>query len=1012
MIITKLELENWMRIRDLVLEFSKGINLIYGRNEIGKSTIIEAIRMAITGDSTSSAREYKNLKTWGTDVKAKVDLFFTSRDNKNYHIRKSFPKGDSQLYLKEIPLTDDAKKTQNKLFQILDLSEKTTKLFDLLFINQGEALNIFSKQKSENPIDEDTKSYIKDVIKETAFKPLQEFQNSLFQEWNTIFTSGGRLKRGQSASEYSRLLDKERELNKKKSELEEKAADFSRQLEEMEALDKKINCFADEKKKKEKLLANFKNKETKLDELEKKKLEFKPIEKDYQRFLEIEEQLTALLRELPGLYALGKQIITGLKSEINNQKAKEKEIQHYQIALKQKKKECERLEAFKRIFETLSHQYRELQEIDKSIRENDLRLPVLFVLNKEKLEEKSREIQSKIENHLKKQGELKSVDEQLKGFPKMTKKDIAHIKKVSTEMNNLEARLEAARSALKMKFKITPFSSKEIRFNLKIDQGEFVPQTTTTPKTVENFQQLSFLYPDHFDIDISGRPATVDIEALQKEYKKKQVELTGQLECMKVKDIEELDNTFQEYTDLKNRKKELQDQMAQGPTLKDLNRQKSETMADQESLHRDIEKYLEKKAKKAVIHDAQPDETMRSRSSQVIRDELTKSKTTKDNLTAQLSAILNNRTFEEFEKDYFAKEKEYQRLRETLDKMEPKEIKDVTQDHLDEETEKLKALEKKITEKVSHKNLLESMEGWEEFQKPGIKPLSGPAQTPQQIRDAIQENRTRLNELRKQREEILDGTKQDDFKTEYLLRKDAIATLTKSVSGMAPLEINTLNDIKKGIETIEGELDKITDEIETASSGKAELSGEIKGFDGVIEEKNQVDYIHGKVLEDIKRQLTDIYAMKLLLKLIEEEKEKAQQEIFKPLQERVMLSLNRLIPGMYRLDLNNNLEFGISARTQTGDIQEHINDFLSYGTREQLSFLLRLAIAEQLSQKEPQLMILDDSFVNTDTTRLPHLLEMIDESSKEIQFLIFTCKERDYLQYKEKFHTINLEKLI
>jgi len=998
-----------MRIQKLVLEFSKGINLIYGRNEIGKSSIIEAIRMAIIGDSTSSSREYKHLKTWGSEVKAKVDLFFTSRDKKYYHIRKTFPKGDSRLYLKEILLTEEAKKTQNKLFQILDLSEKTAKLFDLLFINQGEALNVFSKQKNENPINEDTKSYIKDVIKETAFKPLQEFQNHLLQDWNTIFTSGGKLKKGQSASEYTQLLEKERELNKKKSELEEKAADFSRQLEEMEGLEKKINRLIDEKKKREKRLTHFKSKETKLEELEKKQLEFKPIEQDYKRFLDIEDHLAAIHRELPGFYALGKQIITELETEINDLKAKEKETQQYQTALKQKKKKCEQVETFKGMFENLSHLYQELREINKRIRENDQRMPILFVLNKEKLEEKRGEIQSKIDNDLKKQGELKAVDEQLKDYPKMTKKDISHIKKISTEMNSMEAKLEAARSALKMTFNMTPHSSKEIRFNLRIDSGDFVPQTSAAPMTVENFQRLSFQYPDHFDIDITGRPAKVDIEALQDEFDRKEVELADQLTRLKVKSIEELDNTFQEYTDLKNREKELQDQLAQGPTLKDLNRQKSETEADQESLHQDIAKYL---GKETAVENARPDETMRNRSSQVIRDELTKAKTIKDNLTDQSTAILNNRTVEEFEKDYFAKEKEYQRLQENLKNMEPKEIKEVTQNHLDEAAEKLKGLEKKITDNLNHKNLLVSMDGWEEFLKSGIKASPGPTQPPQQIRDAIHNGRTRLNELKKQRENILDGKKQNDFKTEYLLRKDAIATLTKYISGMAPLEVNTLTDIKKGINTIEGELNKITNEIDRASSRRAELSGEIKGFDGVIEEKNQVDYTYGKTLEDIKIQLTDIYALKLLLKLIKEEKEKAHQEIFKPLQERVILSLNRLIPDRYRLDLDNNLEFGISARTQTGDFQEHINDFLSYGTREQLSFLLRLAIAEQLSQKEPQLMILDDSFVNTDTTRLPHLLEMIDESSKEIQFLIFTCKERDYLQYKEKLQTINLEVLI
>jgi len=1006
MIITKLELENWMRIRKLVLEFSQGINLIYGRNEIGKSSIIEAIRLAITGDASSGSREYKKLKPWGTDAKAKVDLFFTTRDNRDFRISKSFPKGSARLYQKDIPLTEEAKKTHDKLLQILGLSEKTTNLFNLLFIDQGETLNIFSKQRGENPMNEETKSFIKDVVKETAFKALQEFQDNLNREWNTLFTAGGKLKKGQNASEYSRLLDREKELNAQKQEVEEKMTELLQRLEEMEVLEKDIDRSTGEKNEKERRLAQIKVKETKLAELERKKLEFDPIEKDYKRFLDIEEQLVHLNRELPRLYGVRKQVIAGLETEINRQKEAQKEIHQHQAALKQKKKECERLETFKQTFERLEEGYRELQRINESIRENDKGLPVLFALNREKLAERAGEIQAKIDDYLKQQSELQECEAELKTFPKMTKNEIDQMKKIASEISKLENRLEAARSALKMNFKLTPHPSKSIPFDLKIDDGESTPHTTTTPMEVKDFQRLFFQYPDTFEIDISGRLAEVDIEALMEEQRKKQVQLTGQLKQMKVKNIEELEDKFQQYTDLNNRKKDLQDRLALLPALKELEKQKAEIEADRDALNRDM------KAVKVNLEGLHPDETLRKQSFQALRDELTKAKTNRDNLTLQVNGILKGQTVEAFEKEYTTKEKEYAKLREALGKMEPLGIKEVTQKHLDEVEEKLKALEKKIAEKERDKTILESMPGSLEFEREGIEPPSGPAQTPQQIRDDIHEKQTRLQELDKQKDEILGEKKKENFKKEYLLKKDELDSLAKGISGMVPLKLNSLKEVKEHYGILEKEISAVAGEIENNRSRKARLSGEIEGFSGVMAEKNQVEYNHKETLENIKSQLTDIYALKLLIKLIEEEKEKAQREVFKPLEERVARSLELLVPGRYRPVIDNDFEIGISARTLSGDYLEGIEESLSFGTREQLSFLLRLAIAEQLSQKEPQMMILDDSFVNTDTTRLPCLLDMIEQSSREIQFLIFTCKQDDYLRYRGQFHTINLETLM
>lgn len=905
MIITKLMLENWMKIQQLTLEFKQGINLVYGPNEIGKSSIVEAIRLAFTGDAASGNRKYKDLQPWGTEARAKVELFFTTGDNRDFQVRKSFPKGSAALLQKGIPLAEDPKKTQEKLLHILGINEKTLGLFHLLFINQGETLNIFAQK--DNPLDENTRSYIKDVIKETAFKPLQEFQDSLNRERELIFTTGGKLKTGRDASEYKQLLDKEKELKQRKEELEEKVIGFSRRLEEMEALDNQIHRLTNEKKEKEKFLSTLKAKKVRLEELEKKKLEFIPIENDYKRFLEIQEKIAEINRQLPRLYVHRQQTISRLEQEIHGLENQRLEKQRYLEALKLKK----------------------------------------FTLDKEKAMEKYNDLQGKIGQYSKKQEELREVDKGIFVFPRMTGGDVAQIKKLASEVGKLEAKLEAARSALMMKFKVTPRSTEKIHFDLQIDGKEPEAYHTNEPVETEGFQRLIFHDPGRLDIDISGRPAEVDIDVLQKERERKQVELTGRLSLMKVADIDQLDARFLEYTALNDRKKEILTQMNAMAPLEELTAQKVESEAQLES--------------------------------------------------------------------YKSKEKEYVPSAEVINRVASLAEQKITQDHLDEKEKEIVVLEKGIEDKRRDKSLLEGMEP-----VPGQQDTVSEADTgvslmffsPQQTRDQINDMRTRLDELNKQWAEILGQRNREDFRQGYLLRKDEIDALVQAISRLEPLEYNMLTDVNLRVQPGEDEIARIAREILDMSSKKARLSGEIEGFAGVMEEKNRAEYDHIKTLEDIKAHLIDIYALKLLLKTIEEEKEKSQQEIFKPLEERLAESLEQLIPGRYRPVIDNNFEISIAAATVTGGYLEGVNESLSFGTREQLSFLLRLAIARQLSQKEPQVMILDDSFVNTDAGRLPLLLDMINRSSEGIQFLLFTCRENDYLQYRGQYHAIDLNPLL
>ena len=69
---------------------------------------------------------------------------------------------------------------------------------------------------------------------------------------------------------------------------------------------------------------------------------------------------------------------------------------------------------------------------------------------------------------------------------------------------------------------------------------------------------------------------------------------------------------------------------------------------------------------------------------------------------------------------------------------------------------------------------------------------------------------------------------------------------------------------------------------------------------------------------------------------------------------------------------------------------------LSYGAREQLVVLLRLALGVALSQDERQLVVLDDRLVNADDERSARLCEILQQAAEDCQILIATCRPASY----------------
>jgi DNA repair exonuclease SbcCD ATPase subunit len=65
--ITRLQVKNVRRHRDLDLELDRGLTVVRGPNESGKTTIQRAIELALTRRATSSANDLDGLRSWGID---------------------------------------------------------------------------------------------------------------------------------------------------------------------------------------------------------------------------------------------------------------------------------------------------------------------------------------------------------------------------------------------------------------------------------------------------------------------------------------------------------------------------------------------------------------------------------------------------------------------------------------------------------------------------------------------------------------------------------------------------------------------------------------------------------------------------------------------------------------------------------------------------------------------------------------------------------------------------------
>ncbi|HRL21913.1 MAG TPA: AAA family ATPase [Alcaligenes sp.] len=160
-------------------------------------------------------------------------------------------------------------------------------------------------------------------------------------------------------------------------------------------------------------------------------------------------------------------------------------------------------------------------------------------------------------------------------------------------------------------------------------------------------------------------------------------------------------------------------------------------------------------------------------------------------------------------------------------------------------------------------------------------------------------------------------------------------------------------------------------------------------------------------IADAKVRLTDserrcagyerrVAALRLLVQVLREQRRALTEQLHKPLQKHINHYL-RLLLGKASVELDEHLTPRWLQRDGSELAADDI-DGLSFGAREQIGLIARLAYADLLQQAgRPTLLMLDDVLVHSDSERLQAMKRIINDAAQRHQILLFTCQADKWL---------------
>ncbi|MGO2132943.1 MAG: AAA family ATPase [Halomonas sp.] len=137
-------------------------------------------------------------------------------------------------------------------------------------------------------------------------------------------------------------------------------------------------------------------------------------------------------------------------------------------------------------------------------------------------------------------------------------------------------------------------------------------------------------------------------------------------------------------------------------------------------------------------------------------------------------------------------------------------------------------------------------------------------------------------------------------------------------------------------------------------------------------------------------------ALSLLLDLLKAERQAVTRRLQAPLQKHLNRYLRLLFPGA-ELSVDDDLRPNTLIRQGGSQPQRDDLDALSFGAREQMGLITRLAYADLLQEAgRPTLIILDDALVHCDQVRREQMKRILFDAAQRHQILLFSCHPENW----------------
>ena len=311
MIIKRVQLENYRSHSNITVEFTKGVNLILGKNGRGKTSILEAISTVMFNTKDRSGKETGKSYIKFGEKSSKVEIDFIANDGREYNLKTEFFKTKPKKQtLKDMIGSEYDGDIQEKLEELCGIKKGFEETYENIVIaKQNEFINIFkdsgtTREKTFNKI------FNTQIYKEMYDSFLKEAIDKYKSEKENLDSKINSLKENMEDKEQiTNFLKEEKELEKNLQDnfkninvvsknLEKEIKDYETTEIELNNLIKNIK---DEENKIKKYLNILKENIIEAKQAKKSKIIVKETEKSYLEYLEIENRLKDLRENLDNL---------------------------------------------------------------------------------------------------------------------------------------------------------------------------------------------------------------------------------------------------------------------------------------------------------------------------------------------------------------------------------------------------------------------------------------------------------------------------------------------------------------------------------------------------------------------------------------------------------------------------------------------------------------------------------------------------------------------------------------